>query len=125
MSKLAKETPVYIPCTACGKVQRAKLKWVHQHKTLECEKCGESINLKKDPARTLISQTGVLEAAFEKALEVVHEHARQIGKSLKAGKPVAKRPKPHKERRLAGRSRAVATASTPVSTPAADGQVPV
>lgn len=132
MTKILKETPVYIPCPACGKVQHTKLKWAQHHKSLECKDCGEDINLKKEPAIGLISKTGVLAAAYDKALGVVYEQAKRMGKLVKGDKPgkrKAKKPKSgkaakgYKERRLEQGARP-ATAE-PVATSAGEGQISV
>src|SRR5579871_42574 len=58
MSKLLKDTHVYIPRPACGKVEGVKLKWAQQHKSMKCGKCREKVDLRSNPAHSLIVRTG-------------------------------------------------------------------
>ena len=52
MSKLQKDTHVHIPCPACGKTERVKLKWAQKHKSLKCSKCKETVDLRANPAKS-------------------------------------------------------------------------
>jgi hypothetical protein len=89
MPKIHKEIHVHIPCPACGKTERVKLKWAQKHKSMKCGGCKESVGLKANPARSLIARTAELVAAFEKTLEALHTEA----KSFKAKKKTAKKTK--------------------------------
>ncbi|HEX4299267.1 MAG TPA: hypothetical protein VH327_00195 [Gammaproteobacteria bacterium] len=86
MSKLQKETHVYIPCPACGKTERVKLKWAQKHKTLRCSKCKETVNLRANPAMSLIARTADVLTTFEMTLDALHAEAKRLAKSAKTKK---------------------------------------
>jgi len=93
MSKLAKETHVFIPCPACGKTERVKLKWAEGHKTLKCRKCKQRVDLRHNPAQGLIALTAAAVATFEKALDMLHAEAKKDAKMAKVHKASAKKGK--------------------------------
>ena len=93
MSKLAKEAQVYIPCPACGKTERVKLKWAEGHKTLKCRKCRERMDLRHNPAQGLIARTAAAVASFEKALDMLHVEAKKDARMAKLHKAAAKKGK--------------------------------
>jgi transcription elongation factor Elf1 len=105
MSKLAKETHVFIPCPACGKTERVKLKWAEGHKTLKCRKCKERVDLRHNPAQGLIARTAAAVATFEKALDMLHAEAKKDAKVAKVHKAAAKKGK-KKAGKKAGKKRA-------------------
>ena len=107
MSKLAKEAHVYIPCPACGKTERVKLKWAASHKTLKCRKCKERVDLRHNPAQGLIARTAAAVATFEKALDMLHAEAKKDAKMAKVHKAAAKKGK--KKAKKAGKKRVVRT----------------
>jgi transcription elongation factor Elf1 len=86
MTKFLKETPVHLSCPACGKTQRAKLKWAKNHKSLKCKDCGKNISLKEKPARDMIAKTARVTEAFASVLEALHVEAKKAGKAVKAKK---------------------------------------
>lgn len=86
MTKFLKETPVHLSCPACGKTQRAKLKWAKNHKSLKCKDCGKNISLKEKPARDMIAKTARVTEAFASVLEALHTEAKKVGKAVKAKK---------------------------------------
>ena len=75
MSKLSKDTHVYIPCPACGKVERVKLKWAQDHKTLKCGACKDKVDLRANPARGFIARTGEALADYQSVLDTLHAEA--------------------------------------------------
>ena len=93
MSKLAKETHVYIPCPGCGKTERVKLKWAENHKTLKCRRCKQRVDLRHHPAQGLIARTSAAVATFEKALDLLHAEARKGAKMAKVHKASTKKRK--------------------------------
>ena len=86
MTKFLKDTPVHLSCPACGKTQRAKLKWAKNHKSLKCKDCGKNISLKEKPARDMIAKTARVTEAFASVLEALHTEAKKAGKAVKAKK---------------------------------------
>lgn len=84
MSKLQKDAQVHIPCPACGKTERVKLKWAQKHKSLKCGKCKETVDLRTNPAKSLIARTADVLATFEMTLKALHAEAKRIAKSAKA-----------------------------------------
>lgn len=90
MSKLSKETQVYIPCPACGKTERLKLKWAEKHKSLKCRKCKERVDLRHNPAQGLIARTAAAVATFEKSLDMLRAEAKKDAKMAKVHKASAK-----------------------------------
>jgi transcription elongation factor Elf1 len=84
MSKLFKDTHVYIPCPACGKVEGVKLKWAQNHKSLKCGKCKEKVDLRANPARSLIARTGEALASFEAVLDSLYAEAKKSARTVKA-----------------------------------------
>ena len=90
MSKIMKDTHVHIPCPACGKTERLKLKWAMKHKALKCAKCKTSVDLRANPAKSLIARTTDVVSAFEKTLDALHAEAKKFAKSVK--------PKKHKQK---------------------------
>ena len=103
MSKLMKDTHVYIPCPACGKVEGVKLKWAQNHKSLKCGKCKEKVDLRANPAHSLIARTGEALASFEAVLDALYAEAKKTARVAKAkdgGKKARKQGKkkvPHKK----------------------------
>ena len=93
MPKIHKEIHVHIPCPACGKTERVKLKWAQKHKSMKCGGCKASVDLRANPARSLIARTGELVAAFEKTLDALHAEAKRDAKSAKAKKKTVKKTK--------------------------------
>ncbi|HEY1991720.1 MAG TPA: hypothetical protein VGH71_04610 [Gammaproteobacteria bacterium] len=110
MSKLAKETHVYIPCPACGKTERVKLKWAENHKTLKCRKCKERVDLRHNPAQSLIARTAAAVTSFEKALDMLHDEAKKDAKLAKVHKTAAKRGKKQTKKK-AGKRRSTRPAA--------------
>jgi transcription elongation factor Elf1 len=86
MSKLLKDTHVYIPCPACGKVEGVKLKWAQRHKSLKCGKCREKLDLRANPARSLIARTGEALVSFEAVLDALYAEAKKTAKALRPRK---------------------------------------
>ena len=86
MSKLLKDIPVHLNCPACGKVQRAKLKWAKNHKSLKCRDCGKNIDLKGKEAKAMIAKTARVTQAFADVLDALHAEAKRAGKAVKAKK---------------------------------------
>ncbi|HEY1773966.1 MAG TPA: hypothetical protein VGH91_12330 [Gammaproteobacteria bacterium] len=93
MSKLQKEAHVYIPCPACGKTARLKLKWAQKHKTLKCGKCKETVDLRANPAKSLIARTADVLATFEMTMEALHAEAKRTAKTAKSRKKGRKKTK--------------------------------
>ena len=86
MTKFMKETPVYLSCPACGKTQRAKLKWAKNHKSLKCKDCGKNMDLREKRAQSVISRTLKVVQLFEHTLDALHAEAKKAGKAFKAKK---------------------------------------
>lgn len=87
MTKFMKETPVYLSCPACGKTQRAKLKWAKNHKSLKCKDCGKNMDLREKRAQSVISRTLKVVQLFEHTLDALHAEAKKVGRAFKAKKP--------------------------------------
>jgi len=86
MSKLLKDTHVYIPCPACGKTMGLKLKWAQKHKSVKCGKCKAKLDLRVNPARSLIARTGEALVSFEKVLDALYAEAKRAAKAVKPKK---------------------------------------
>ena len=86
MSKLQKDTHVHIPCPACGKTERVKLKWAQKHKSLKCGKCKETVDLRANPAKSLIARTADVATTFEMTLNALHAEAKRFAKAAKSRK---------------------------------------
>lgn len=86
MSKLLKDTHVYIPCPACGKTVGVKLKWAQKHKSVKCGKCAAKVDLRVNPARSLILRTGEALASFEAVLDALYAEAKKAAKAMKPQK---------------------------------------
>ncbi|HSN18205.1 MAG TPA: hypothetical protein VLV87_08335 [Gammaproteobacteria bacterium] len=117
MSKLAKETHVYIPCPACGKTERVKLKWAENHKSLKCRKCKERVDLRHNPAQGLIARTAAAVATFEKSLEHLHAEAKKEGKVAKVHKASAKQVKNRTRKPLTKRKTKLTVRTTDIDLP--------
>lgn len=113
MSKLQKDTHVYIPCPACGKTARVKLKWAQKHKTLKCGKCKETVDLRANPAKSLIARTADVLATFEMTLEALHSEAKRLSKAAKSRKKSKKGKK--KTKKAATKKRPAKKASAPLA----------
>ncbi len=87
MAKLLKDTPVYVSCPHCGKVQHPRLKWARNHKSLKCRHCGKSLDLREKQAHSLIERTLKAVQAFARTLDVLRDEAKKSGKAVKARKP--------------------------------------
>ena len=117
MSKLVKETHVYIPCPACGKTERVKLKWAENHKTLKCRKCKERVDLRHNPAQSLIARTAAAVTTFEKALDMLHAEAKKDAKMAKVHKAAAKNNKKKTKKKASKHRVRSAVRTTDVSLP--------
>ena len=117
MSKLAKETHVYIPCPACGKTERVKLKWAENHKTLKCRKCKERVDLRHNPAQSLIARTAAAVATFDKALDLLHAEAKKDAKMAKVHKAAAKKGKKKAKKAVARRKAKPMASATEAAAP--------
>ena len=84
MAKLMKETPVYLTCTSCGKVQHPGLKWAKNHKALKCKHCGKSMNLAEKETHGVIARTLKAVETFMRSLDSIHAEAKQTAKVVKA-----------------------------------------
>jgi hypothetical protein len=93
MSKLQKDTHVHIPCPACGKTERVKLKWAQKHKSMKCSKCKETVDLRANPAKSLIARTSDVLATFEMTLDALHAEAKKYAKRVKPKKKNKKKSK--------------------------------
>jgi len=112
MSKLFKDTHVYVPCPACGKVERVKLKWAQNHKSLKCEGCKGKVDLGTDPARDLIARTGEALADYEAILDGLHAEAEDAAKTEpERGKRQARSKTP---RRQAAKKRPIRKSMAPL-----------
>lgn len=115
MSKFMKETPVHLSCPACGKTQRAKLKWAKNHKSLKCKDCGKNMDLREKRAQSMIVRTLKVVQLFERTLDALHAEAKRAGKAVKASRK-SKKAKPAAKKRAAGKKAAKRKAPTkPVS----------
>ena len=101
MTKFLKEIPVHLSCPACGKTQRAKLKWAKNHKSLKCRDCGKNIDLKGKEAKAMIAKTVRVTQAFADVLDALHAEAKRAGKAVKAKKGK----KDKKSKKKAGKQR--------------------
>jgi transcription elongation factor Elf1 len=99
MSKLQKDIQVHIPCPACGKTVRVKLKWAQKHKSLKCGKCKETVDLRANPAKSLIARTTDVLATFEMTLDALHGEAKRLAKAAKSRKQGKKKAKGSATRR--------------------------
>lgn len=93
MSKLQKDIHVHIPCPACGKTERVRLKWAQKHKSLKCKKCKETVDLRANPARSLIARTADVVTTFEMTLESLRVEAKGLARAAKSRKKKAKKKK--------------------------------
>lgn len=93
---MLKETPVHLTCPACGKTQRAKLKWARNHKSLKCKDCGKNMDLREKQAHSMIARTLKVVELFEHTLDTLHAEAKRAGKAVKA-----KHPKKSKQKKKA------------------------
>jgi transcription elongation factor Elf1 len=116
MSKLQKETHVHIPCPACGKTERVKLKWAQKHKSLKCGKCKETVDLRANPARSLIARTADVLTTFEMTMDALHAEAKRLAKGAKAQKKKSKPKKAAKKK--AAKKQRTRKAGTPQMTSA-------
>jgi hypothetical protein len=107
MSKLHKDIQVHIPCPACGKTERVKLKWAEKHKSLKCSACKESVDLKTNPARSLIARTSAIVSTFEKAMDALHAEAKRDAKLAEARRKAAKEAKKGKKKKAKTHKRAI------------------
>jgi len=87
MAKLLKDTPVYMSCPHCGKVQHPRLKWAKNHKSLKCRHCGKNLDLRERHAHSLIERTLRAVQAFGRTLDVLRAEAKKDSKAVKAKKP--------------------------------------
>jgi transcription elongation factor Elf1 len=93
MSKLHKEIQIHIPCPACGKTERVRLKWAEKHKSMKCRGCKGSVDLRINPARSIIARASAVVSTFEKAMEALHAEAKRDGKLAKAHRKASKKAK--------------------------------
>jgi hypothetical protein len=127
MSKLLKDTHVYIPCPACGKTMGVKLKWAQKHKSIKCGKCKVSVDLRENPARSLIARTGEALASFEAVLDALYAEAKKAAKAVKPPKEKKKEKKSKKKDKKkakpkkAAKKRAPSKASPAPIPPATSG----
>ena len=111
MSKIFKDTHVYIPCPACGKIERVKLKWAQNHGSLKCEGCKGKVDLGANPARDLIARTGAALADYESTLDDLHAEAEDAATATppRQAKGRTRKPAPRKntaKKRAAARTTA-------------------
>jgi hypothetical protein len=121
MSKLQKDIHVHIPCPACGKTERVKLRWAQKHKSMKCTKCKETVDLRSNPAKSLIARTSDVLATFEMTLEALYAEAKRFAKSAKARskrKPKDKKKKKAKKakKKAAVKKRAAKKATLPLAS---------
>lgn len=117
MAKFLKETPVHIACPACGRPQRAKLKWALNHKSLKCKDCKKTIDLRNNPAKSVIERTEKALANFERVLKALRFEAKR---ARKKGKRSSK-----KARRAAPKQAAKSTTAKPKTTSLMPASPPV
>lgn len=122
MSKLLKDTHVYIPCPACGKVEGVKLKWAQGHKSLKCGKCKQKVDLRANPARSLIARTSEALSSFEAVLDALYAEAK---KTAKSAKPKKKGKKQGKHKKVAKKRAPMALAPLAPLAPETGGSDPV
>ena len=115
MSKLQKDIHVHIPCPACGKTARLKLKWAQKHKSLKCGKCKETVDLRTNPAKSLIARTADVLATFEMTLEALHSEAKRLSKSAKSRKKTKKSKGKKKAKKSAAKKRPAKKAAAPMA----------
>ncbi len=120
MSKLQKDIQVHIPCPACGKTERVKLRWAQKHKSMKCTKCKETVDLKANPARSLIARTADVLATFEMTLDALHTEAKRFAKAAKA----RKKHKPKKKAKKAAAKKAAPKKSSPKKAASTSGSLP-
>src|SRR5690242_14364848 len=106
MAKSLKDTPVYVSCPHCGKVQHPRLKWARHHKSLKCRHCGKSLDLREKQAQSLIERTLRAVQAFGRTLDSLRAEAKKSGKAVKAKKP--KKAQKSKDKKKAGKKKAKA-----------------
>lgn len=99
MSKILKDPHVYVPCGACGKTHRLKLKWALKHKSLKCSGCKSSVDLRAVPAKGLIARTVEVVDSFLKAMDALHDEAKRDAKLAKARKKAEKKAKKGKKKK--------------------------
>lgn len=85
MTKLLQESPVFITCPACNKVQHKKLKWMRGHKSLKCEKCKCRIELAGKEFKTQLAETAKAIKAFEQSLMQLNKGPVKSSKKAKTG----------------------------------------
>lgn len=93
MSKILKESQVHVPCPACGKTQRLKLKWAQKHKSVRCPGCKQAVDLRAAPAKGLIARTAAVVKGFVEAMDALHGEAKRDAKAFKARRKAAKKSK--------------------------------
>lgn len=84
MAKLMKETPVYLTCPSCGKVQHPGLKWAKNHKALKCKHCGKSMSLAEKETHGIIARTLRAVETFMRSLDSIQAEAKKTSKEVKA-----------------------------------------
>jgi transcription elongation factor Elf1 len=80
MTKLLQESPVFITCPHCGKVQHKKLKWARNHKSLKCAKCKSKLELAGQALKTQLSETVKAFKSFEKTLMELDKGSARVAK---------------------------------------------
>ena len=115
MSKLLKDTHVYIPCPACGKTMGLKLKWAQKHKSVKCGKCKAKLDLRVNPAHSLIARTGEALVSFEKVLDALYSEAKRAAKAVKPKKE--KKKKKDKKGKKKAKHKKVTKKRAPTKTP--------
>ena len=113
MSKLLKESHVHVPCLACGKNVRLKLKWALKHKSLKCPRCKASVDLRANPARSLIARMAAVVTTFEQTVDALHMEAKKAAKAVKPKKKKAKR----KKSKQVAKKRPIKKKTTPALAP--------
>ena len=98
MAKLMKETPVYLTCPSCGKVQHPGLKWAKNHKALKCKHCGKSMSLAEKETHGIIARTLKAVETFMRSLDNIQAEAKKASKEVKAHQHEEKAKKKHKKK---------------------------
>jgi hypothetical protein len=81
---------------------------------MKCKKCKETVDLRSNPAKSLIARTSDVLATFEMTLEALHAEAKRFAKSAKArSKPKSKK----KAKKAAPKKRAAKKAALPPISP--------
>jgi transcription elongation factor Elf1 len=128
MTKLLQESPVFITCPHCGKVQHKKMKWVRSHKSLKCAKCKSKLELAGQALKTQLSETVKAFKAFEKTLMELNKGAIKAVKKggQKKQKKTAKKSAQKKSRKSAAKKTPAKAAVTTGlgSVAAAHGETP-